>query len=119
MRKRDAYYKHVQSAWPMHPFNPIQLNVRGSGWTRYERDGPLMLKNRIAQACNSLWDEPHDLLFIHDTEMVVGDQRDSTAALVWPIVQHDSARLGDAKRTACKYAITCIKLLVGECVVVI
>ncbi len=103
----------------MHPLNPYQLDVRGGRWARNEGDGSPVAKDRITQACDGLWNKVHDLVFIHDTEMIVGEQRDDATALLGTAVQHDGTGLGDPKCTTCEHTIAGIKLFVGERAVIL
>jgi hypothetical protein len=73
-----------------------------------------LTKNCITQARNSFWYKIHDLIFVHNTEMVVWQQCDNTPPLVCTTIQYNCTRLGYTKRTAGEHTIAGIKLLVSE-----
>src|SRR5579872_1217793 len=60
----------VQCAWTMYPLYTVKFDIAGGRWTGNERDGASLL-DRFLQACDGFWNEIHNLIFIHHTEMVV------------------------------------------------
>jgi hypothetical protein len=77
--------KDMQRARTMHTLYTVEFDIAGGRWAGNERDGASLL-DRFMQACDGFWNEIHNLILIHHTEMVVGEQRNSTATLKGSVI---------------------------------
>ena len=59
---------------------------------------------------DGLGNKADDLVFTDDAKVIVGQERDRSAALAWPAIENDRARLGDAQGTGGQHTVALIEL---------
>src|SRR3989337_1740334 len=89
-----------QSPRAVHALDAVQLYVRGRRRAGDEGDGPSLGLDGLFKPREGFGDEPYDLILPHHAEVVVGQQRQGSAALALPGVEDDGAGLGDTQSAA-------------------
>jgi len=72
------------------------------------------LQDRRLESVDGLGHHAHDLILAHDTEVIVGHERERPPALTRAAVEHDRAGLGDGDRGAGERAVETVARLCRE-----
>jgi hypothetical protein len=84
----------------MNTLYATELDIAGGRWPRDQSDG---MRRPFRQPRDSLGNQPYHLFGIHDTQMLVRDQRQCPSPLSCTAIQDNRPRLSNGKSATGKH----------------